>query len=384
MPLRSIFEQHRRLCVIISFLIAIAGLLAAVGIGLAPVAKRMMGKVIIPISVQPAATGIHAVTSTSVLIPVTRAEGQSTEDIPVELWSPPLSITTPPGRFPIILYISGWDGNRTDNTFAARSLASHGYVVAAIDDIGADIARERTRVEPNNRTAFQDLDFSSEAGVAKFRDAAKIRLHLMVRKTLAVLNGLAANRTKPNSPILATVQFDRVGIFGFSFGGTVAAEVTRHDKRFVAVANMDGWLFGEAAIHGIETPYLSFNSDFPNIQQVAKTGRFAKKMAARWTIADRGLQERQLQRPDAYILYFRNVEHSDFTDTLFAPSLKSYIKFWRRTNKQRLELKITFDTYLEAFFGHYLRHDKFKYIPLEKLPKGVNARLLKSNPSPAK
>lgn len=45
-------------------------------------------------------------------------------------------------------------------------------------------------------------------------------------------------------------QFDRIGFFGFSLGGSTAAEAGTFDPRVVAVANLDGWLFGRAGVWG--------------------------------------------------------------------------------------------------------------------------------------
>ena len=57
------------------------------------------------------------------------------------------------------------------------------------------------------------------------------------------------------------------------------------------------------------------------------------------------------------MLFFKGVEHSDFTDSLFAPSFKTYIKHWSRTSQKRLDLWRLQADYHIAFFGRYLSGD---------------------------
>jgi dienelactone hydrolase len=57
----------------------------------------------------------------------------------------------------------------------------------------------------------------------------------------------------------ARVHFDRVGFFGFSFGGATAAEAGTFDPRVVAVANLDGSLMGHAAFGALEKPYMALS-----------------------------------------------------------------------------------------------------------------------------
>ena len=47
-----------------------------------------------------------------------------------------------PGRHPALVYIPSWGGVRSDNTTQAENLASHGYVVVAIDDLYPDKAMD--------------------------------------------------------------------------------------------------------------------------------------------------------------------------------------------------------------------------------------------------
>jgi pimeloyl-ACP methyl ester carboxylesterase len=144
-------------------------------------------------------------------------------------------------------------------------------------------------------------------------------------------------------------------MLGFSFGGSVAAEVALSEPRLVAAANMDGWLFGASSTTIIDRPYLVFNSDFPAIEADAEGSNVHRRISARITLSDRAQQQRQAQHPNTVTLLFKQVDHSDFTDDLFSPPLRGYLKRWSRTSDDRLQLRAIQDTYLLAFFDRHLR-----------------------------
>src|SRR5262245_59603704 len=45
-----------------------------------------------------------------------------------------------PGRYPLVLFSHGLGGHRRQSTFLCTHLASHGYVVAAVDHTGNTVA----------------------------------------------------------------------------------------------------------------------------------------------------------------------------------------------------------------------------------------------------
>lgn len=258
--------------------------------------------------------------------------------------APPISSGA---TLPLLIYAPGWNGRRDDKTFALADLASHGYVVAAVDDIGHGA--------PNSDLGT--FDATSEEAFRRTLASAELRLELMVARVSKALDGLAAatDRTGQLAPLAGAIDFRRVGILGFSFGGSVAAEVGVRDPRFSAIVNMDGWLFGRAAAAALEKPYLVFNSDFPTLVADAAGAHVARRLNAQLTITDRERQRRQAARDDSYMLFLSDVDHSDLTDSLFSPSLADYIKRWNRPWADRLRLGAMVDSYLVSFFDWHLR-----------------------------
>lgn len=266
---------------------------------------------------------------------------------------------------PLLVYVPGWNGPRNDSTFAMANLASHGYVVAAIDDVGHRGPAFR-KPDGANDEDLGGFDATSEGAFARTLASAERRLEWMVARVAKAIDGLAwADKTGQLAHLAGSIDFERVGILGFSFGGSVAAEIAVRDPRFSVAVNMDGWLFGSAASTPVQKPYLVFNSDFPSIIADAAGAHVARRLNAQLTITDRELQRRQAGRHDSYMLFFSNVDHGDFTDSLFSPSVTDYLKRWNRSWADRRRLGDTIDAYLVSFFDWHLRGVRSRPLAVE-------------------
>ncbi len=67
------------------------------------------------------------------------------------------ALAAPAKRFPVLVYVAGWGGQRTDNTNLAENLASAGFVVAALSDLAYDVppcrgSRTRSIFPPKRHT----------------------------------------------------------------------------------------------------------------------------------------------------------------------------------------------------------------------------------------
>ncbi|WP_283137099.1 alpha/beta hydrolase family protein [Rhizohabitans arisaemae] len=139
------------------------------------------------------------------------------------------------GKLPVILYSPGANASRAYGTGLAQELASHGYVVVTVDH-----TYDASVVEfPGGRV---------ERGpeVTDFAKAVTVRV-ADVRFVMDQLPKLDKERV---------FQLDRIGMFGHSLGGAATSSTMHEDKRIKAGLGLDGAIFGEVGVSGLDRPYL--------------------------------------------------------------------------------------------------------------------------------
>jgi dienelactone hydrolase len=177
---------------------------------------------------------------------------------------PNVSVVATPARLPVLLFAPSWTGRRNQNTVQAEDLASHGFVVVGIDHPYSTALT----VFPDGRKAEsmlgEFLDCSSDEAVAACIRVANEQLALRMADARFVLDELERlDRLDPEGLFTRRLDFSRVGVFGHSFGGAVAAEVCKVDQRFKAGINYDGLVFGDVLEQGIGKPFLFFMDGTP-------------------------------------------------------------------------------------------------------------------------
>ncbi|MBB2922203.1 dienelactone hydrolase family protein [Cellulomonas cellasea] len=145
-------------------------------------------------------------------------------------------------RWPVVLFSPGLGGLRTQNTAWAQDLASHGYVVVALDHPydSAVVVRDDGSVVRSSTTASGDAaeDARRAAGWAGVR-AADLRF------ALTVLGELDRGE-RAGAPMLAgRLDVQRAAVVGHSMGGAAALLAAADDDRFDAVVDVDGFPRGD-------------------------------------------------------------------------------------------------------------------------------------------
>ncbi|WP_412538092.1 alpha/beta fold hydrolase [Longispora sp. K20-0274] len=142
------------------------------------------------------------------------------------------------GRFPVVLFSPGSSGVRTQNTAWAEELASHGYVVAALDhpydSAAVVLADGRTVTTATRSSGDRDRDDELAVGWTAIR-AADLSF------VLTQLDGPLAG------PLQGRLDTGRVAVTGHSMGGAAALQAARRDHRFRAVVDLDGFPHGPAS-----------------------------------------------------------------------------------------------------------------------------------------
>jgi predicted dienelactone hydrolase len=122
------------------------------------------------------------------------------------------------GRYPVVLFSHGYGGHRRQSTFLCTHLASHGYVVAAVDHTGntmLDVIRQIMQAESG-----QKLPSIAEQAKAFAEDRPGDMTFLLD----ALLDSELASLVDP----------ERVGMTGHSFGGWTTIATTARDRRIRA------------------------------------------------------------------------------------------------------------------------------------------------------
>ncbi|MGY0235805.1 alpha/beta hydrolase family protein [Longispora urticae] len=152
----------------------------------------------------------------------------------------------PPARTgcPVVLFSHGWGGGRTNATTLAEDLASHGYLVVAVDH-----TYDADAVEfPGGRLETSRLPAEPTA--------ADDTLNIGVR--VADLRFVADWCAR-----WPVADVTRLGVLGHSMGGPAAADWMLRDRRVRCGVNLDGAFFGTRAPEiGLDRPFLLATADW--------------------------------------------------------------------------------------------------------------------------
>lgn len=262
------------------------------------------------------------------------------------LWLPKV-----PEPIPLILYFSGWAGTRLENASAVRELASHGFAVVSVlyarQRAGASRAAHRNHI----RELERPMDFSSEAASRASIDLATDRVRVRSRDASRVLDELTVINSPGAGRFAQRFDLDRVGIFGFSFGGAIAAQAAWLDRRFKAAANLDGWHFAEADEQGVDCPYLLLSDDTPPPSPADLMAADPRQRAVA-LLSDRDYRNalQNLQRHGGYYFVVTATGHTDFTD----PTLRSRLKSLLRLRRVQRDSLLLINTCVVEFFAQFL------------------------------
>jgi dienelactone hydrolase len=218
------------------------------------------------------------------------------------------------GPFPVLLFSPAWGGRRTQNTYLTEELASHGYVVAGIDHPGNSGPTVFPDGHVDQPATGDAMDFT-KLSLDEINAEGERELKRQTADELAVLDDLEQMNRDPASPFYQRLDMGRVGAFGHSFGGAVAAEAALEDSRVNAALDLDGSLFGRMQREGLPKPFMFFvEAPLPS------------KDPATWTAVDRigdALDKSDfaaISKFGSYRVLLHGASHESFTDhSLFSP-----------------------------------------------------------------
>ncbi|CAL9672739.1 hypothetical protein SUDANB105_07633 [Streptomyces sp. enrichment culture] len=236
------------------------------------------------------------------------------------------------GRFPLVLFSPGLGGVRTQNTAWAEELASHGYVVAALDhpydSAAVVLADGRTISTEIASTGDPDKDEKLGVGWARVR-AADLSF------VLTQLGRL--DRGEIAGPLTGRLDTGRVAVTGHSIGGGAALQAARQDRRFDAVIDLDGYPYDPTS-RSLHQPALALTQAITPETDPHYIPRLTKVL--------------KLNTATSYRLTIPGAAHLTFMDgPLYLPPVPSILGCLGRTESPHVVAATTL-----AFLDTTLRH----------------------------
>jgi dienelactone hydrolase len=214
--------------------------------------------------------------------------------------------------FPVILYGHSWGSRRGVDTFLCEDLASHGFVVAAIDHPynSARIELADGRVLRSDRA--EELNNLEGSTALRVEQIWNDELARWVADQRFVLNGLERSELAPS------LDFTRAGAFGHSFGGAAALAMlgdSAPGPKVQAAVNLDGWVFAGLERRTTQPILIVYEAD-PGPEFFAHE----KGVMGVLDRADIAAVDRSLEEFGGVEAYVAGTSHLDFTDqTLVSP-----------------------------------------------------------------
>ncbi len=236
------------------------------------------------------------------------------------------------GRFPVVLFSPGLGGVRTQNTAWAEELASHGYVVAALDhpydSAAVVLADGRTITAKVTSTGDPDKDEKLGIGWTAVR-AADLSF------VLTRLGRL--DRGETADPLTGRLDTGRAAVTGHSIGGGSAVQAARQDRRFDAVIDLDGYPYDPTS-RPLHQPALALTQATTPDTDPRYIPRLTKVL--------------KLNTATSYRLTVPGAAHLTFMDApLYLPPVPSILGSLGRTESPHLVAATTL-----AFLDTTLRH----------------------------
>ena len=172
--------------------------------------------------------------------------------------------------YPVVLFSHGAGTTMEVQTSQGEDLASHGYIVVAIDHTYVSAA-----------TVFPDRIVSHKEATTDFNtvEPAEIITQIMADDVKFVIEQLGdINEGKIESIFKGKLNLDQIGAIGHSVGGAVAYNLAINDSRVKAAIDLDGIVFITPKEDSKDrTPFLMLANDKYHIQALQSRKTLMKK-----------------------------------------------------------------------------------------------------------
>ncbi|MFG1869742.1 alpha/beta hydrolase family protein [Micromonospora arborensis] len=167
----------------------------------------------------------------------------------------------PGRRLPVVLYSHGAGSHRSDTTIVVQELASHGYVVVTVDHTYDGFSEF-----PDGRVTVREED--SDATPWTYTDDVRFVLDQIA--DLAAGNNPDATHAPLPAGLGAALDLGRIGMFGWSKGGTATALTMGTDRRVRAGLSLDGPMLSQPLpTADLYRPFMLMTAEFSRAAEPA-------------------------------------------------------------------------------------------------------------------
>jgi len=246
------------------------------------------------------------------------------------------------GNFPIVIYSHGHQSLKIANTFQAEEIASNGYIVIAPDhtyDAALTIINKDKIIYTRSKLPNSD----EEAEDSEMIERVKEQLNIRVEDVSFVIDKMIEKFSK-DQQFNQSADFENIGIFGHSFGGSTAIMAANNDNRIDAILGLDAY-FLPLPNYIIEK---DINKPFIHLGQTSWGDSNNYELMKIW-----GSNNNQ----NSFHLSVEGSKHNDFTD--FSQFTKLTRKFGSGKVPQKIMRNIMNDVMLQFFNYHLKSIDTF-------------------------
>lgn len=266
------------------------------------------------------------------------------------------AVATSQPDYPVLIFLEGLTGYRQMNSFQVEGMVSHGYIVVGIDQPGIAAAVTfpdgRQIRSPGRALGHDDIPY--------FAQDVTFVLEKLIR-----LNGQDTKEL-----LYRKMDLGRIGIFGVSYGGIIAAKASLQEPKIKACLIMEAFMTDDVVHKGLHQPAMWITRD-------ARSMRSERAHSGGWTEADINQHQttmrdayKHVQAP-AYFVQLPGMFHIDLTDLNALSPILPYIRLSGPMGSQRAHDLI--NEFSLAFFDQHLKgiHKPLLHTPLHPYPDAL-------------
>lgn len=242
-------------------------------------------------------------------------------------------------RYPVLIFEPGLGNIPTQYTTLLEDLASHGYIIFAINPTYSSdvVVFPDGRVAEATRAGNLDTKGNVQA-------AANQLVEVWSQDVIFVMSQLDRLNTAPGNLFSERLDLARLGVFGHSIGGATAAQACHMDARCKAGIDIDGDLAGNVVQTGLTKPFMVIQHDMGSCPD-SSCRSFQHEIQAILRTVPPGA---------SYHISIKGTEHFNFSDYAVDPvslalrllGLLGSIDGVRGLQITRAYVRAFFDTYL--------------------------------------